>query len=333
MNVSGARSWPVMLAESAPATEDAVHALDATGPHVYDTKWDGVRCLAVIEDGEITLHARSGEDITYRFPEVVVAMRAAFAGQSLVLDGEVIIFDPQTNVPMFKWLGHRKVSRARSRDIARWAVSHPATYVAFDVLAAGDPIEDCRALPQRARLELLDALVPSNARLTRSLRSDNGCALLQVVQERKLEGIIAKDLKAPYRAGRRSAWKKMKPTHRVSCLVLGVEKGEGWRADYFGALRIYVTDDAGLVDLGKVGSGFTVADLTLLDPFVGVIRPLNPRGNTPEAVLAAGRAFIVDVEYQERQPDSGVLRFPVFKGVRWDLTADATTVNQFDREA
>lgn len=306
-----ARSWRVMLAASGPATSEAARHLKTQG-YTFDMKWDGVRCLIVKDDNGVALLNRKGEDFAYRYPEIVSAVQAQYPTR-MVLDGEVVIFDGDGR-PAFGLTGQRALGPARVKDIARMAALRPATFVAFDCLAASSEGSDLRPQPQSRRLEALDRLIPANTeRIVKSIRMDDGVAMLSAVKRLGIEGIIAKRLAAPYKAGRRSDWIKMKPTKRVTCLVTGWEPGEGWRADTFGALNLGVLSDQGeTVNVGKVGSGFSVADLATLDPFV-----------------KAGAELLVEVEYLERQPGTGVLRFPVFIGPRFDVERSAASMSQF----
>lgn len=304
-----------MLADTAPCEDETLERLARTG-YTFDVKWDGVRALAIVEDGVLTLRNRKGEDFTYRYPELAEAFADKFAGRSLVLDGEVLIFDPETGVPKFVLTSRRAFGKGRATDIARMAAALPATFVAFDLLSKDSIGGDIRDRSQGSRLDSLSALMATRCgpRIQQSIRDNDGVRLMQIVRAQSLEGLIAKKLSATYRHGRRSDWLKIKPTHTVTCFVTGWEPGEGTRSDTFGALRIAVfADDGSEVNVGKVGSGFAFKDLDILDPFV-----------------KAGHELLIEVEYQERQPDTGVLRFPRFKGVRWDVDRSAASVSQFD---
>lgn len=299
-----------MLASSGPATDEAARDLAKRG-FIFDMKWDGVRAIAVVEDDHVQLLNRKGEDFAYRYPEITGALVRLHKrtrdsnGHRLVLDGEIVIFDPETGKPQFGLTGQRSFGPARWRDIAAAALRMPATFVTFDVLEHGG--EDIRSWPLSDRLVALEELLPAayigDGRVRQSVRNANGEAMLNIVRSQRLEGVIAKRLGAPYRAGRSSDWVKMKPTRTCTAIVTGWEPGEGKRADTFGALHLAVLSEAGeKVNIGKVGTGFSDVELATMDPFV-----------------KAGQEFYVEVEYLDRQPKTGVLRFPVFVGVRWDL--------------
>lgn len=296
-----------MLAASGPATEQAATHLQSHG-YIFDLKWDGVRCLLVKDAQGVAMLNRKGEDFAYRYPEIVSAAEDQLP--YCVLDGEVVIFD-NAGKPAFGLTGQRALSPKRAKDIARMAQIRPATFVGFDCLAVE---KDIRHLPQNYRLSNLDSVLSKNTeRIVKSIRMSDGAAMLRAVKQMGVEGVIAKNPDAPYRAGRlANTWIKMKPTKTVTALVTGWEPGEGWRSDTFGALHLAVLDGSSLVNIGKVGSGFSVADLATLDAFV-----------------KGGHELLVEVEYLERQPGTGVLRFPVYRGVRFDLDREAASVTQF----
>ena len=127
-----------------------------------------------------------------------------------------------------------------------------------------------------------------------------------------MEGVIAKDLRAPYMPGKRSpAWIKFKVTHRVSCVPIGYVPGTGSRTD-FGAMLLAMLDPAnnGIIPVGRVGTGFREAEIAYL-----------------KNRLDQHETFVVEIECLNRTK-SGQLRFPVYKGIRTDQTALDATIDQ-----
>ncbi len=311
------RAQKPMLADSGPATAAYVDQLGAGW--LFDSKWDGIRAIAHVENGVLTLVNRRGTDITFRYPDLSAAFADEYAGKTLTLDGEIIVFDRESGRPEFKWAHQRDAfGPGRKLDIARWAQAYPATYVAFDCLYSQRD-GDIRTQPLHRRLQVLVNHVVTSSAVRRSIWTTDGHQMLATVEQFGLEGTIAKRADSRYRAGRSSHWVKMKPKRSISALVTGWEAGEGWRAEYFGALTIAVYDEHGVqVDLGKVGSGFSRDDLNILDPLVKAQKP----GDEP--------LIVIEVEYQERQPGTGVLRFPTFKGIRGDIEPAAATTAQFE---
>src|SRR5712664_657400 len=87
---------------------------------VYEEKYDGWRIVAYKREGQVQLISRPGHDHTRRFPALVAAI-AALGPSTLILDGEVCLFDRDL-ISRFEWLRHGK-----SPDVAT-----PPIFMAFD---------------------------------------------------------------------------------------------------------------------------------------------------------------------------------------------------------
>ena len=126
----------------------------------YEVKWDGVRAVAHVDAGHLTLTGRSGTDFTPRYPEVR-AMGDALGSRRLILDGEVVAFDGDGR-PSFELLQSRmhlasdSAVRRRMRDV-------PVAYVAFDLLWLEG--HSTLALPYTDRRKLLAGLELERAEL------------------------------------------------------------------------------------------------------------------------------------------------------------------------
>jgi bifunctional non-homologous end joining protein LigD len=103
---------------------------------VYEEKVDGWRVLAYKNASGVRLISRNGHDLTRRFPELAAAA-AALEPPTLVLDGEIAVFDRQL-VSRFEWL------RRRPKD----DTATPPLLMAFDCLYARG--KDLRKQPLRA---------------------------------------------------------------------------------------------------------------------------------------------------------------------------------------
>jgi bifunctional non-homologous end joining protein LigD len=164
---------------------------------VYEEKYDGWRMVAEKADREVTLTSRSGLDHTRRFPELVKAI-AELDISSLILDGEIAIFDGQL-ISRFEWLRNRP----------KHAVSTPRTYMVFDLLALEG--EDLRTRPQRERRQALEQLVAGHRLIipARQLPA-NGLEAWEEVLRCNYEGMVAKDPESVYTPGRTLSWLKVK---------------------------------------------------------------------------------------------------------------------------
>ncbi|WP_433785108.1 hypothetical protein ACQPX6_02145 [Actinomycetospora sp. CA-101289] len=160
----------------------------------YEVDWAGVRLLADVDEGVLTLCTADGEDVTARFPEFAGLVDAVADG---LLDGEAVMLDGGS--PSADALGERLgvADPRRARDLAR---ERPAVFMVYDVVRLyGVPL-DPRPLEERravlARLDLSRA-----TRIQISPAYDDGPALLAGVVDQRLSGVIAKRRGTPYRSG------------------------------------------------------------------------------------------------------------------------------------
>jgi bifunctional non-homologous end joining protein LigD len=163
---------------------------------VYEEKIDGWRMLAYKDGRTVRLESRNGVDHTRRFPQLAATV-AALPGRTLVLDGEVAIFDRQLR-SRFDWL----------RDPDHEEVATPPLLMVFDLLYAS---RDVTKRPLRERRARLEDLVTGHERIfpVRRLTS-NGLVAWGEVLKAGFEGYVAKDEASPYVGGVTRSWLKMK---------------------------------------------------------------------------------------------------------------------------
>ena len=248
-----------MLASSAADLDAAMAGFagkDGPVEVAVDTKLDGIR-LQVHKDGDVVrAWTRSLDDITDRVPEVVEVVRALPA-ERLVLDGEAIALDPTGRARPFQETGARTASHV---DLDELRAQVPLTSYFFDLLLIDD--EDLVDRPARERLARLAEVVPESALVPRRLTADVAVArdLFAEVVAAGHEGVVVKDLDAPYAAGRRgAAWVKVKPRHTLDLVVLAVERGNGRRQGWLSNIHLGARDPStgSFVMLGKTFKGMT----------------------------------------------------------------------------
>ncbi|MGQ4616711.1 ATP-dependent DNA ligase [Nocardia sp. R7R-8] len=222
------------------ATHGEVAELDAD-EWCFETKWDGFRLIAEIDDGALTLRSRAGNVVTDRYPRIA-ALRRELSGHQVVLDGEAVVFDDHgvANLGLLQ------------ADAAR------AVFVGFDVLYLdGTSLLRKRYSDRRAVLEALAANAPS---LMVPPRLDgSGADAVRYSQEQGLEGVVAKRRDSVYLPGKRGhAWVKQR-NWRTQQVLIG-----GWRrsaAREFKSLLIGIPHDGLLYYVGRVGTGFSEPDM------------------------------------------------------------------------
>jgi len=191
----------------------------------YEPKRDGFRVIAFVDGAEVTLQSRNGKPLTRYFPDLDALPEGRY-----VLDGEIVIRDASGRED-FDALSQR-IHPAKSR-IARLAEETPARLVAFETLvsAAGPPLE-------------LTPFKLSAAAAEPWLHS--------------AEGVIAKELEAPYRSGERLGMVKVKRVRTIDCVVKGWRPGKAENTVGSLILGLY-EDDGALVEVGH-SSGFAAKE-------------------------------------------------------------------------
>jgi DNA ligase-1 len=247
------------------------------GTKRLEPKLDGVRALFMLipgEDGEVTTicFSRNGkqfdnfghieDQLRKSFVKIIRACNGTDQGRSLVngyvLDGEVI-----GNTFQELMRQARRKSDVQAED---------SVFNIFDIV----PLEDFRRghwnAQLRKRIALLDAMRPvvdnmPNVELLPHIMVDLDTAAGRDQLERYaqdnvkagFEGIMIKEMEAPYQCKRSTDWMKWKPTITVDLEVIGIEEGTGRNVGRLGALVCHGVDDGKEISV-NVGSGFSDAD-------------------------------------------------------------------------
>lgn len=285
-----------------------------------EVKWDGIRAIGTWADGRMLLHARSGTDVTARYPELTADGAPHLPASDAVIDGEIVAFD-DSGRPSFSRLQNR-MHLTRPREIEREVVRTPIAYVVFDLLRLNG--HDLTGLPLEQRRSLLDELTGDlDAPIQAPPVFDDVDAALAASREFGLEGVVVKDRSSRYSPGQRSpAWLKLKHTRMQEVVIVGIRPGKGDRERTIGSLLLAVPSRAGLRYVGRVGTGFT--DRMLRD-LLALLTPLRvgepPLRGVP--ALDASDALWVrpelvgEVEFANWTPD-GILRHSRWRGLRPD---------------
>lgn len=287
----------------------------------YEMKWDGIRALAHIAEGSVTLVTRTGRDATATYPELR-AMAGAISPHEAVLDGEIVAFGGEA-WPTFEALQQR-MNVAAPSQVRQLAAEIPVTYLAFDVLVFDDEVLIDQ--PYRLRRGRLDALgfEGQNWQTPPAFIGVSGTDVRAVSRQHALEGILAKRLESRYEPGKRSAsWRKIKNIHRQEFVVGGWQPGEGNRENLIGSLLVGVHDSTGLVFAGHVGTGFTSAALTMLTNLLTPLRRASsPFGSTVPPEHARSAVWVEPTVVIEATfglwTNSGRLRAASYVGLRTD---------------
>jgi ATP-dependent DNA ligase len=281
----------------------------------YEPKYDGFRAVVFVDGDETYLQSRNGKGLSRYFPEL------SFPAGRYILDGEIV-------ASSFDTLGQR-IHPAASR-IARLAEETPATYYAFDILARDDDV--LLELPYLERRAALEAVVAAPVELTDVVRTTADAEHWL----HEAEGVIAKEVDAPYQPGERTGMIKVKRVRTIDAVVMGWRPGKAERT--VGAIILGLYDkDGRLREVGH-SSGFTATEKREL---VNTFAPYETgeRGSGEPSRWTQGR----DLEWVAMRPElvveitfdhvsDGRIRHGS-KVQRWrdDKAPEACTLDQLDQ--
>lgn len=301
-----------MLARPVPKPPDSKD-------YIYEVKWDGIRALIALDEGEVRIRGRNGLDITKQFPELLIPEQA-FRATSALFDAEIVCLE-DNGKPHFGNVIHR-MQQTSEGAIARAKAKCPAVCYVFDCLYL-----DGRAIvnePLIRRREWLEDAIKKDCAYRVSGIVEEGAAFLEAVKEMGLEGIMAKHRASTYVPGRRSdAWLKIKTHQTLECAIIGYTRGKGDRESTFGALHLAQADGDKLKYLGKVGSGFddhsVKAVWAELQKLPTIKKPIKQKLLDDSRSVWVEPKLMCEVQFASLT-DDGMLREPVFARLRPDLS-------------
>ena len=329
----GAVPYPFFLAS--PLAREQAGATDA-GVWWVEWKWDGIRGQLIRRHDGVYLWSRGEELVNGSFPDLV-AMGEGLPVNT-VLDGEVICWERHQNHPMpfaslQRRLGRQRVGVKLLKDC-------PARFVAYDLLEDGGV--DIRDAPLETRLRRLNAVVEGceGDATWRLLRSDGHRlgswddldALRRAAGQGGAEGLMLKDLRSPYLAGRRRGhwWKHKLEPMTLDAVLIYAQAGTGRRANLFTDYTFAVWDrdsdetaDHQLVTFAKAYSGLNDEEILSLDRW---IRRHTRERFGPTRVVDPALVFEIGfegIQRSKRHKCGLAVRFPRILRWRQDRTADS----------
>ncbi|MBD3398150.1 ATP-dependent DNA ligase [Candidatus Micrarchaeota archaeon] len=235
------------------------------GKCAVEYKYDGFRIAVHKKGNRVEIYSRRLEKMTHMFPDVVAAVQN-LRPREAIFEGEALAFNEEDKrFYSFQETMHRR----RKYGLETAAKKYPLYVFAFDLhYLDGEDCTTCPYLERRKKLESFlsskGTIKPSTMRIVETAKEID--SLFQAALSMKLEGIMAKDLKAPYTAGKRKfAWIKLKKSYgqemdTIDAVIVGYYRGKGSRARFgFGGILVAVYNDetSRFETIAKVGSGFT----------------------------------------------------------------------------
>ncbi len=221
----------------------------------FEPKWDGFRTLVFRDRDEVVLQSRDAKPMNRYFPELLAPL-AATLPERCIVDGEIVIVGADgLDFEALLLRIHPAASRVKVL-----AAQMPASFVVWDLLALGD--EDLRDVPlamRRKRLEQVLARAVQPVHVSPATR-DRAVAVdwFRRFEGAGLDGVMAKRLEAPYRAGERTML-KIKHKRSADCVIAGFRWHKNGIGTMVGSLLLGLYDDDGTLHHIGVTAAFTNA--------------------------------------------------------------------------
>lgn len=281
--------------------------------HLFELKFDGIRCLSYL-DPQVGTQLRNKRNINVNpaYPELM-QLHTQTKGRC-ILDGELVVFE--NGKPAFQEV-QRRALMTDPFKIRLAAQKLPACFVAFDILYWRD--RETMKEPLTKRKALLQETVTEGGQLALSrVFEGNGTQLYALAEQEALEGVVAKRRDSIYIPGKRTkSWIKIKNLMDDDFVILGyIRKEGGMNSLILGQYRDGALVHKGHVTLGVSGESFhriRSAPKAKTPPVAA------PKGN--EDAVWIEPKLVCTVKFMERTV-SGGMRQPVFKGLREDKEAE-----------
>lgn len=264
------------LAERLATPEDIIGKI---GECAIEFKFDGFRMQIHKKGNEVEIYSRKLEKITFMYPDVIEAVRK-LKQKEIIFEGEALAFNEKKNrFYSFQETMHRR----RKYGITESAQEYPLYVFVFDLMYADG--KDFTRLGYAERRKTMEKIFPSGLlKISEKRIAKTSQGIEEIFSEslqKGLEGIMAKDLNAPYVAGaRKFAWIKLKKSYgkavdTVDATIVGYYLGRGARAEFeFGGLlaAVYNPERGKFETVAKVGSGYSEEEMKNLEEMLSGIK-------------------------------------------------------------
>ena len=290
--------------------------------YLAEYKWDGIRVQIVCKESKTKIYTRTGEDITYSFPEIILDFK-----ELVVLDGELLAgknFTPTSFGELQKRLNKKNPSK-------KLLFNTPVFVRLYDILFYKEKdIRNKNLLCRKKSLYQCYADIKNNINfdLSEMVKFCDYNSLNKIYENTKtskfIEGLMIKKKTSLYVPGRRkNLWLKWKRSPRyIDVIIMYAQRGHGKRSSFYSDFTLGIFNNNNIVPIAKAYSGYTDKELKLLDKFVrnNTIKKFGPVREVKK-ILVVELAF--DSMQESNRHKSGIsLRFPRFHRIRWDKPSD-----------
>jgi bifunctional non-homologous end joining protein LigD len=282
---------------------------------LHEIKWDGVRALAHIKDGALTLFTRNNNRCDRQYAELHVLPHFIEA-ETAIIDCEIVVLDAN-GISKFELIQPR-IHQTDAHAIAKMGQKNPVHFIAFDLLYLDG--YDLRGATLQDRKKVLSGILKPHPLIRYSEHFEGtGEDLLQAAKQTGLEGLICKRANSLYESRRSPEWLKLKLTTEQEFVIVGYTAGQ---RDTFASLVLACRNDEDeLSYVGNVGTGFTeviLRDLlSKLEPRVTPKSPLQKTTGVPKGTIWVTPELIAQVKFANWTSE-GRLRAPVYVALRED---------------
>ncbi|MBI5224141.1 ATP-dependent DNA ligase [Candidatus Micrarchaeota archaeon] len=284
--------------------------IEKLGECIVENKYDGFRMQCHKSGDRVEMYSRKLERMTPMLPEVVEAIRN-LPQKEIIFEGEALAYD----VSKKRYLPFQQtMHRRRKHGIEAASKDYPLRVFVFDILYLdGKDMTDAPYADRRKTIEKLflkgKLLMPSEAKKLKTATALE--AVFDASLSAGLEGIIAKDLAAPYAAGKRKfAWIKLKKSYGKSVdtidgVIVGYYLGLGQRAEFeFGGVLVcvYNPQSGKLETVAKVASGFSESEMKQMQELLSRIKTPKPPANLDCKIAVdfwVEPKYVVEVAFDE----------------------------------
>lgn len=265
-------------AERLPSAKEIIEKL---GKCAVEAKYDGFRVQVSKDNGKIRIFSRHSEDITHMFPEIIEAAKEQLLPKKCIVEGEALAYNEETQE---YYPFQVTIQRKRKYEVEKKAKEYPLNLFLFDVMYSdGESYMDKPFVERRKKLE---SMIKEGGiiRLSEQKIIDDADELEKFFEEKisqGLEGVMAKDLTAPYIAGaRKFAWIKLKRSYKgtlddtLDLVIIGYYAGKGKRTEFgLGALLVaaYNAKKDLFESVAKIGTGMSEEMLSTLESILSKI--------------------------------------------------------------
>ena len=280
--------------------------------HIVEYKYDGARYQIHFRrrlETKIIIFNRKGKVVTDKFPDIVEEVLSWKINESFIIDTEIYPIESDGSPAPFKKMG----TRIHSKDIQAAIEKCPVELGVFDCMMFND--ENLMDSPLKDRLE---TIVKFPKQAIRTIIIEDNDIFYNLAINDGYEGIMVKDLNAPYESGKRSvAWAKYKPPRfELDVVITGARYGDGKRSTVFGSYDMAVKDGTEYVSVGSIGTGFSDLDLlSLTQQGKKIISRVN--NGTYELLPRIVLEVTCDLVTRDSEGNLG-LRFPRMLRIRSD---------------